>query len=130
VSFHGDAYGRADLVLEVAREQTEDVGTPLTPDDRRLSRNAEQRRDLGPHRQSRAVQPAFDCLHADTEHFGYLRRGQPLDVAEQQHLSVYRLECADRLLERYFDFPSRQRVVWRLRRISELGGFETRVRIE
>jgi hypothetical protein len=57
------------------------------------------------------VQAALDGLRGHAEHLGDLWGRQSLDVSEQQHLAVTRIERSDRSFDRSFEFLVRERFV-------------------
>jgi hypothetical protein len=71
----------------------------------------QRRRDPGPDVEPRAVEPALDRVDADPQHRGHLGRGQPLDVAQHQHLAVLVVELGDRALEHLLDPPRAELLV-------------------
>src|SRR5687768_13432434 len=76
------------------------------------------------------MQAALDGIDAHAEHFGGLGCAQALDVAQDQDLTVDRLEPDDRLFDRLRHLLARERFVRPPGRIDNPCGFACRLRVE
>ena len=99
VPLHLRAGHGVDLALEVPGEQVDDVGTARGRSGLGQSRRRQQRRETVAHGDAGSVQAALDRRDADASDLGDLGRREALDVAQQQHLAVRRLQRGDGGLE-------------------------------
>ena len=97
VALHARAGPRGDVPLEVAREQPDDVGArPRGSGRRRLAPRGHERGERLAQPAARAVEAGLHRRDAEPGHLRHLGRGEPLDVAQEQHLAVGTVERRDR----------------------------------
>src|SRR6266542_1335502 len=90
----------ADLALETLGEELHDVWTCLLDrSGRRRLAGAERGRDHLAHRDAGAMEPALHRRDRERQDVRDLRCREPLDVTQDEHLPVHRVEPADRVLQ-------------------------------
>ena len=122
---HARAGLRGDVALEVAREEADDVGA--RPRGRRGAaspRGAMSGASASRSPPARAVEARLHRRHAEAGHPGHLGRGEPLDVAEEEHLAVGTVERRDRPLEGGLEAGGLERLVGTPGGVGEAAGRE------